>query len=247
MSPAAVAGFERSPYESAAAGSGRIATERAVVKIGILGTGGVAQTLGTGLVSLGHDVMLGSRQAGGEKATAWVKATGNGASEGTLQDAARFGEMVVVATPGAAVAETVNAVGPENLAGKVVLDVSNPLDFSAGFARLAISGADSAGETIQRLAPEARVVKALNTVNQSVMVRPNWEGGTPDMMIAGNDAAAKEAISAILRQWGWNPIDLGGIVSARWLEAMILAWIALAVPSQRYTAAFKVIDLQPGG
>lgn len=217
------------------------------MKVAILGTGPVAQALGRGFLSLGDEVRLGGRQAGGEKAAAWVKAAGAGASEGTLADAAAFGELIVVAVLGTALPEAVAAAGEANFAGKVVIDTTNPLDFSSGVGQLAISGPDSCGETLQRLLPEGKVVKAFNTVNNAFMVRPHWEGGIPDMYLAGDDAEAKRKVRDILVRFGWNPVDLGGILSSRWLEAMCMAWVNVAMPSNRWNAAFKVIELERGG
>jgi predicted dinucleotide-binding enzyme len=216
------------------------------MKVGILGTGPVAQALGRGFLLLGHEVKLGGRQAGGDKAAGWVKASGSAASEGTLAEAAAFGDLLVLAVLGTAIPEAVAAAGPENFSGKVVIDTTNPLDFSSGVGQLAIAGRDSCGETVQRLLPGAKVVKTFNTVNHAFMVRPRWEGGIPDMFLAGDDAEAKRQVRDILVAFGWNPVDLGGILSARWLEAMCMAWVNVAMPSNRWNAAFKVIDLEKG-
>lgn len=212
------------------------------MKIGILGTGDVAQALGKGFAALGHDVRLGSRTPGGDKAKAFVKEAGARGSEGSLADTARFGDIVIVAVPGVAAAETLKAIGPEPFRGKVVIDVTNPLDFSKGFGALAISGDDSAGETIQRVLADAKVVKTLNTVNARYMVHPKWAGGTPDMYLAGNDADAKHQVAELLRGLGWNPVDLGPITSSRWLEAMCLAWVQACFPTGNFGQAFKLIQ-----
>ncbi len=213
------------------------------MRVGVLGTGSVGQALATGFHGLGHDVMIGARRAGNDKAVGWADATGMRAAQGSFADAARHGEIVVFATLGTAVAGVAAAAGPENLDGKIVIDVTNPLDFSKGFADLAIKGDDSGGETLQRALPAARVVKALNTVNANRMCAPRWPGGIPDMFLAGNDPTAKAGVADILRAFGWNPVDLGPITSARWLEAMCMAWVQAAVPAHNFGLAFKLIQL----
>ena len=212
------------------------------MRVGILGTGDVGQALGTAFATLGHEVKLGARAAGNGKAVDWVRRTGGDASEGSFTDAAAFGQIVVVATLGAAVAEALAAAGPENFAGKLVIDVTNPLDFSKGFPDLAIKGDDSGGETVQRLLPQAKVVKTLNTVSNPYMFRPKWSGGLPDMYLAGNDPEAKNRVAGILRDFGWNPVDLGAIMSARWLEAMCMAWVQVSMPTRNFAQAFKLIQ-----
>jgi predicted dinucleotide-binding enzyme len=213
------------------------------MKVGILGTGDVGRALGRGFVATGHQVKMGARTAGHEKAMAWVAEMGRQASEGTFADAARFGEIVVFATLGVANPEVVKAIGPNTVAGKVVIDVTNPLDFSKGFPPdLAIKGDDSGGETLQRLIPEAKVVKAFNIVNNALMFRPDLPGGPPDMFIAGDDAAAKATVTVILNDFGWpNVIDFGGIRASRWLEAMCIAWVLACSASGNWRQAFKLL------
>src|SRR5690606_37882389 len=115
--------------------------------------------------------------------------------------------------------------GPQPFAGKVVIDTTNPLDFSRGYPDLSIKGEDSGGETLQRLLPEARMVKAFNTTTSALMFRPEIAGGPPDMFIAGNDQEAKTIVAGILGDFGWPTIDCGPILSSRWLEAMCMAWV----------------------
>lgn len=213
------------------------------MKIGVLGTGDVGKALGKGFLTLGHEVRMGAREAGNAKAVAWVKEMGAHASEGTFADAARFGEIVVLATLGVANDSALAAAGPENMAGKVVLDTTNPLDFSGGMPpKLAVSGNDSGGERVQRALPGARVVKVFNTVGNAFMFRPEFPGGPPDMFIAGDDEQAKTTVTAIVKEFGWGVVhDLGGIEASRWLEAMCLIWVVSAARSGNWNQAFKLL------
>lgn len=201
------------------------------MKIGILGTGMVGATIGTKLVLLGHEVTMGSRTAGNEKAVEWAAQAGKAAAHGTFADAAGFGEIVFNCTLGTASVDVVKAAGPQKFAGKVVIDTSNPLDFSKGFPpSITFHGEDSTGEQLQRALPDAHVVKALNTINCNVMVEPARIGHDGhDAFICGNDAAAKDKVREVLQGWfGWKTvIDLGDISAARGLEAYILMWLRL--------------------
>jgi predicted dinucleotide-binding enzyme len=212
-------------------------------KIGILGTGVVGTALATGFATLGHEVRMGARSAGHEKALQWVATSGGKGSEGTFADAAKFGDIIVMATLGVANPEVVKAAGPTHFAGKIVIDATNPLDFSGGFPPdLAIKGNDSGGETLQRLLPKAKVVKAFNIVTSALMFRPELPGGPPDMLIAGDDADAKKAVTKILAEFGWpRTIDVGGIKAARWLEAMCIAWVLACGASGNWRQAFRLI------
>ena len=200
-------------------------------RYGVLGTGSVGQTLATKLVELGNEVRMGSREAGGEKAAAWVAEAGDGASEGTFADAAEFGETVVNATAGVASLAALEQAGTENLAGKVLIDVANPLDFSQGMPpRLTFVNETSLAEEIQVALPEARVVKALNTVNASVMVGPGELAEPTDIFLCGNDDAAKAEVTGLLESFGWEPDrirDLGEIAAARGMEMWLPLWVNL--------------------
>jgi len=200
------------------------------MKIGVLGTGMVGQAIGTKLVQLGHDVKMGARSATNEKAAAWVQSSGLGASQGTFADAATFGEIVFNCTSGAASLAALDQAGAANLAGKVLIDVSNPLDFSHGMPpSLTVCNTDSLGEQIQRAFPEARVVKTLNTVNCNLMVNAAQLPGEHIVFVSGNDADAKAQVTSILKDWfGWRAvIDLGDITTARAVEMMLPIWISL--------------------
>jgi predicted dinucleotide-binding enzyme len=203
------------------------------MRIAVLGTGVVGQTLGTKLVALGHEVTMGSRQAGNEKAVAWAESAGVGGSagEGSFADAASTADLVVNATSGQGSLEALDAAGAVNLAGKVLIDVSNPLDFSRGMPpSLTVCNTDSLAEQIQRRFPEVRVVKSLNTVNADVMVNPGIVPGSHTMFMAGNDASAKEEVRGILESLGWptaDILDLGDLTAARGLEMYLPLWLRL--------------------
>jgi predicted dinucleotide-binding enzyme len=200
------------------------------MRIGVLGTGTVGNTLATKLASLGHEVRMGARRASNDKATAWAEGAGANASHGTFADAAAFGEIVFNCTAGTGSLAALESAGGENLEGKILIDVANPLDFSKGMPpTLFLSNDTSLGETIQRKFPEARVVKALNTVNASVMVDPGRVPGESDVFVCGNDSAAKGEVTRILKEWfGWKGvIDLGDITAARGMEAYLLLWLRL--------------------
>ncbi len=201
------------------------------MKIAVLGTGMVGNAIASKLVSLGHDVKMGSRTANNEKAAAWVKSAGKGASQGTFADAAAHGEIVFNCTLGAVAIEILNQAGAQNLNGKVLIDISNPLDFSKGMPpSLFTKSDDSLGEQIQKAFPEVKVVKTLNTVSAPVMVNPaSVNNGDHDMFVSGNDAGAKGRVVEILRGWfGWKHVtDLGDITTARGTEMYLPLWIRL--------------------
>ena len=201
------------------------------MKIGMLGTGMVGQTIGSKLIELGHDVKLGSRTASNEKAAAWADKAGSRASHGTFADAAAFGELLFNCTPGTASLEMLAAAGTANLGKKTLIDVSNPLDFSKGAPpTLCVGNDDSLGERIQRAYPELKVVKTLNTVTCTVMVDANRvAAGDHSMFLCGNDASAKASVRELLTgSFGWRDvIDLGDITNARATEALLPIWVRL--------------------
>ena len=199
------------------------------MQIGILGTGVVGQTLGARLTQLGHDVMLGSRSATNEKAAKWVSENSPRGRQGTFADAAKFGAIVFNCTSGEVSLDALQAAGAENLDNKVLVDVSNPLDFSKGFPpTLTVCNTDSIAEQIQAGYPRVRVVKTLNTMTAAVMVNPSLVAGEHDVFVSGNDAGAKSEVSDLLRSFGWrNIIDLGDISTARGPEMVLPLWLRL--------------------
>jgi 8-hydroxy-5-deazaflavin:NADPH oxidoreductase len=209
------------------------------LQIGVLGSGPAGRTLAAGFLSHGHPIMIGSREPA--KLDAWRRAAGPHANVGTLAETAQFGDLVVLSVIGTAAEEVIRLAGVDNLAGKIVLDASDPLDFSSGRPGLFVGTTDSLGERIQRVIPDAYVVKGLNIVLADVMVDPSLTGDEPDMFIAGNSEEAKQIVTSLLGEFGWPVIDMGGIESARWLEALSLAWVVYSHRTGKTHHAFKLV------
>ena len=213
------------------------------MKYSVLGTGMVGQTVATKLVSLGHDVFMSSRSKEHEDAKKWLEQVGGRGRIGTFGEAARFCEIVVNCTQGAFSLSVLQSVDRKDLAGKILIDIANPLDFSHGTPpTLTVCDTDSLGESIQREFPESRVVKTLNTVNCLVMVDPKRVPGDHDLFICGNDEAAKATVKALLRDFGWQSIiDLGDITNARATEQLMPIWIRLYTKFGTGDFNFKVV------
>ncbi len=202
------------------------------MKIAVLGSGMVGNAIATKLVRVGHQVMMGSRTAASEGGQKWASAAGKSAQCGTFADAAAFGELVFNCTSGANSLAALRLAGAQNLRGKVLIDVANPLDASPGKApTLTVCNQDSLGEQLQREFPDARVVKALNTMNCEVMVQPSLVSGDHNLFLCGNDPGAKQQVANWLCEWfGWkrgNLIDLGDISGARGTEMFLPLWLRL--------------------
>jgi 8-hydroxy-5-deazaflavin:NADPH oxidoreductase len=208
------------------------------MKVGILGSGDVAKSLAHGFLSRGHEVTLGTRDSA--KLTGWQKEH-SGAQVGSFAEAATFGETIVLATFGTATVAALEQAGPGNFDGKVVIDATNPLRFDDKGPHLAVGFDDSLGEQVQRALPDARVVKAFNTVGNQYFVDPHFEGGPPTMFVAGNDDAAKRQVEEIIESFGWESADLGGIESSRYLEPMCMAWLAYGARTHSWHHAFKLL------
>ena len=210
------------------------------IKVGILGSGDVGKSLARGFAALGHDVKIGSRSP--EKLDAFVKGAGERVTGGTFADTARFGDLVVLATLGTGTEEAIRKAGLSNFDDKVVIDATNPLDFSGGMPpKLFVGHTDSLGERVQRSLPRARVVKAFNTTGNALFFKPDFPGGPPDMFIAGNDAGAKQLVSQVCEQFGWGVVDIGGIEGSRHLEPMCMVWVLRGALSGSWTHAFKMV------
>lgn len=209
------------------------------MQIGILGSGVTAQTIGSRLIQLGHEVMLGSRDEANPNSVAWAKDQGGQhALYGTFMNAASFGEIVFNCTLGSASLDALQSAGAENLKGKILIDTSNPIERRTDVWTLTVCNTDSLGEQIQRAFPETRVVKTLNTVNANVIADPSKLLEMTDVFVSGNDIEAKATVVRILRDWfGWRKIiDLGDITTARGVEMYVLLWHNLrnAISSQRF-------------
>jgi hypothetical protein len=200
------------------------------MKIAVLGTGMVGNAIATKLVSLGHDVVMGSRTADSAKGKEWLASVDGKAALGTFADAAAHGEVVFNCVNGQGSLAALQAAGKKNLHGKVLLDLANPLDFSKGMPpTLSVCNDNSLGEQIQAAFPEAKVVKTLNTLNCNLMVDPSLVPGDHDVFVSGNDADAKKQATQILTEWfGWKTVhDLGDITTARGTEMWLPLWVRL--------------------
>jgi predicted dinucleotide-binding enzyme len=200
------------------------------MRIGILGSGMVGRALGSRLVEVGHQVRMGSRTDRGP--AEWATATARSASASDYAGAAAFGELIINATPGTVSLQALARAGAENLAGKILLDVANPIETASNHDRVALSIAntDSLAEQIQRDYPTLRVVKALNTMNCEVMVRPDTVPGEHVVFMSGDDPVAKARVAGLLEAFGWPSariLDLGGLATARGTEAFLLLWLPI--------------------
>jgi predicted dinucleotide-binding enzyme len=199
------------------------------VRIAVLGSGQVGPALARGWGRHGHDVVIGTRQAALEGFVVAAPA-----------DAVRDAELVALAVRGSAAVDVVGSLAAD-LEGRVLVDATNPLDTSTVPPSLFVGTTDSLGERVQRAAPGARVVKAYNTVGNALMVDPVLAGGPPTMPIAGDDAAAKEVVTGLLRETGWDVADLGGIGASRWLEAMCMVWVSYGFTHGTWDHAFRLL------
>lgn len=211
--------------------------------VGILGSGDVGQALGLGFAKAGHEVKIGSREPQAEKLKNWVAKAGKKASTGSFEDAAHFADIAVLATLWSGTESALKLAKPENLVGKLVIDVTNPLVFEPNKPpRLALGHTDSGGEQVQRWLPQSKVVKAFNTVGHAHMVNPSFPGGPPDMFVCGDDAAAKQAAAGICKNFGWGVVDVGGIEGARLLEPLCILWVMHGIRTGSWNHAFKLLQ-----
>ena len=214
------------------------------MKIGVLGTGVVGQTIGSKLIQLGHEVMMGARDVDNPKAVAWAKDAGvQHAQFGNFANAASFGDIIFNCTLGSASMDALRMAGAANLKGKILIDTSNPLDYSTNIWTLTVSNTDSLGEQIQREFPETFVVKSLNTINCDVMVNPTRLAERTDVFVSGNSMDAKATVMTILREWfGWRSIiDLGDITTSRGAEMYVVMWRCLRLVVSSYHFNIKVV------
>jgi predicted dinucleotide-binding enzyme len=225
-----------------------------MMKIGILGTGGVGQTLAAKLCQSKYEVMIGTRNVadtigrskpdayGNPPFTEWLSKNPD-VKLGTFHDAAAFGEVIFLTSHGLATINAVDMAGKENFGRKIVVDVTNPLDFSEGVPpKFAATVGHSLGEQIQKHIPEAKVVKAFNTVGAHIMIEAKRQEGTPDLLIVGDHQDAKKWVNDLALEWGWNStVDLGGIENAYWLEAFAMLWITYAFKNNEWKHAFRFL------
>jgi hypothetical protein len=225
------------------------------MKIGVLGTGTVGRTIAAKLAELGHGVLIGTRDPAATLARTDSDMFGNPPFKvwrekhssielGTFAQAAAHGELVVNATQGAVAIDALKAAGDENLAGKILVDISNPLDFSKGMPpSLTVCNTDSLGEQIQRAFPQTKVVKTLNTMNAHLMVGPGQlADGGHTVFVSGNDAAAKQAVTKLLESFGWRDIfDLGDITTARGTEMILPIWVRVWGATKNPMFQFKLV------
>jgi predicted dinucleotide-binding enzyme len=211
------------------------------MKIGVLGSGDVAQTLAAGFLRHDHAVMVGSRDPA--KLGEWHEQHGR-ALLGSFADTAVFGEVLVLAVKGDAAHAALNLAGTANIAGKVVIDACNPLADAPpeqGVLRFTTTLDASLMESLQHAFSAARFVKAFNSVGSALMVNPQLPGGPPTMFICGNDAAAKETVEDLLDQFGWEVEDMGGAVAARAIEPLCMLWCIPGFRSNDWRHAFKLL------
>jgi predicted dinucleotide-binding enzyme len=211
-------------------------------KIGVIGSGEVGQVLADGFLRHGHDVMRGSREPG--KLDAWKKGAGPKAKTGAFADAAQFGEIVVLAVKGTAAEQAVELCGAAALAGKTVLDTTNPIGDAPPKNGVLSYFTDINGSLMERLqkrAPAAHFVKCFSCVGSTLMVNPKLAGGPPTMFICGNDAGAKAQAKTVLDQFGWDTEDMGGVEAARAIEPLCILWCIPGFLRNDWMHAYKVL------
>jgi predicted dinucleotide-binding enzyme len=211
------------------------------MKVGILGSGEVAKSLGTGFLKYGHDVMLGTRSS--SKLSDWMAKNSRGKT-GSLAETAAFGEVVVLAVKGTVAAEALESAGSANLSGKAVIDVTNPIVEEPpvhGVLKFFTTFDESLMERLQKEFPRAHLVKAFNSVGSEFMVDPKFDGGKPTMFYCGNDDGAKRTVARILDDFGWEPSDMGKAEAARAIEPLSILWCIPGFLRNEWTHAFKLL------
>jgi predicted dinucleotide-binding enzyme len=218
-----------------------MATETVPLRVGVLGSGEVGRRLAEGFAGRGHDVMIGSRSGPNDDLAAWAR--GAGVGTGTFAETAEHGDLVVLAVLGVAAVEAIDQAGRERFAGKVVIDTTNPLDGSQGFPpRLAGGPGGSGGERIQAAIPEAKVVKAFNTIGNAHFFDPAFSQGDPTMFICGDDDQAKVLVAGLLADFGWaDSLDVGPISASAELESLCILWVRIGARRGEWNHAFKLL------
>lgn len=217
--------------------------ERVIMKVGVLGSGDVGKVLADGFLKHGHSVIRGSREP--QKLQEWKAKAAAGAQVGTFADTVKFGDVIVLAVKGTAAEATIKSVAAQ-LAGKIVLDATNPIADKPpvnGVLQFFTNFEESLMEKLQKIAPEARFVKAFSCVGNAFMVNPNFSGGKPSMFICGNDDGAKAKTKEILTQFGWETEDMGLANAARAIEPLCMLWCIPGLRGGKWTHAFKLLKL----
>lgn len=213
------------------------------MKIGIIGSGAVGQTLATAFLTEGHEVMLGTRNPGKEEVKKWKQKNPKGQT-GTFGVTAQFGDIIVLAVAGSAVESAIKQAGTSHFANKILIDTTNPIAAAPpenGVLKFFTDLNESLLEKIQQLIPGARVVKAFNSVGNALMYKPQLPGGTPTMFICGNDEHAKKTVTDILTSFGWETEDMGKAAAARAIEPLCILWCIPGFLQNRWTHAFKLL------
>jgi 8-hydroxy-5-deazaflavin:NADPH oxidoreductase len=214
------------------------------MKIGILGSGQVGRVLGTAFIAEGNQVMLGTRDVTKEEVAKWV-AENAGAKAGTFEETASFGELLLLAASGDIMADVTNAAGIQNFTGKVVIDATNPIDHTKppvnGVLPYFTTTGESLMEQLQKLLPDAKLVKAFNSVGNGFMYKPDFNGVKPTMFICGNDDEAKKTVTTILDAFGWETEDVGKVEAARAIEPLCILWCLPGMLNNRWSHAFKLL------
>lgn len=211
-------------------------------KIGILGSGNVARALGTGFLNHGYEVMLSTRDA--SKLAEWKEKRGEKAYVGSFEEAAKFGNTIVLAVQGAAAVEAIEQAGPQHLDGKTVIDVTNPIDEippQDGVLKFFTNLDESLMEILQERFPAAHFVKAFNSVGNALMVTPDFKEGRPSMFICGNNDKAKQEVTDIVTKFGWEPEDMGKATAARAIEPLCMLWCIPGFLRGEWSHAFRLV------
>jgi len=213
------------------------------MKIGVIGSGIVGRTLASGFLKHEHQVMLGSREPNKTEVQQWQTENPT-AKVGTFEEASAFAELAVLAVAGQVAENALLLAGPQNLAGKVVIDATNPISHDPpvkAVLQFTTGPNESLGEKIQARIPLSHVVKAFNSVGNALMVNPKFEQGTPTMFYCGDSDESKTQVAGILRQFGWEPFDCGGIVAARAIEPLCMLWCIPGFLRGQWNHAFKLL------
>lgn len=213
------------------------------MKIGIIGSGIVGQVLGKAFLSEGHDVMLGTRNISKEEVVKWKKENAKGLL-GSFSETAQFGQIIVLAISGLAAEDAIQMAGKDHFSNKVVIDATNPIAAAPpdnGVLKFFTTMEESLMEKIQKLIPEAKIVKAFNSVGNAFMYKPKFAGGTPTMFICGNDEGAKKTVTDTLTSFGWETEDMGKIQAARAIEPLCILWCIPGFIKNQWTHAFKLL------